>query len=64
MIKIKPCPFCGLTPNIDDESSFRSSQGGKWGNVVCCCEGPEVRTNYKPLESWKEDAIKEWNRRD
>lgn len=46
---VKPCPFCGATPDIDDPNTFRASQGDKWGAMVCCCEGPEVRTGYGPL---------------
>jgi len=56
--KLKPCPFCGNTP-----STFDTNQGTKWGFVVCCIQGPEVRTSYKPEEHWREDAIRSWNDR-
>lgn len=55
---LKPCPFCGATP-----THVRLTQGTKWGNVVCCCEGPEARTDYGKPAEWVPDAIKEWNRR-
>lgn len=63
MTALKPCPFCGETPDIESELTFQSNQGTKWGFVVCCCQGPEVRTGYGPLEDWREDAIEEWNTR-
>lgn len=58
-----PCPFCGQTPDIDNPATFDADQGDKWGHIVCCCSGPEVRTNYMPLEYWKQDAINAWNER-
>ena len=63
--KMKPCPFCGGTPNPDNPYTFQCSQGDKWGSVVCCCAGPEVRTGYDTSDDapWHEDAIKEWNKR-
>jgi hypothetical protein len=63
MTEIKDCPFCGDTPNIEDPNTFRVTQGGKWGALTCCSEGPEVRTSYAPLTEWRKDAIKEWNSR-
>lgn len=53
-----PCPFCGEVPTL-----IRETEGAKWGAVVCCCTGPEVRTHYRPVEHWKLDAIAAWNRR-
>jgi Lar family restriction alleviation protein len=61
MDEVKPCPFCGHTPDINNPNTFQESQGTKWGAVVCGCT--EVRTGYGPLEDWKDDAIKAWNRR-
>ena len=58
-----PCPFCGVKPDINDPATFQSNQGDKWGFVVCCGTGPEVRTSYKPVEHWRDDAITAWNRR-
>ena len=63
MTKILPCPFCGQTPDINDDAHFKVTQGGKWGSLVCCCEGPEVRTGYQELSHWKAAAIEEWNTR-
>ena len=60
---LKPCPFCGETPDALNEATFQSDQGTKWGFVVCCCNGPEVRTGYCPVEEWKQDAIDAWNTR-
>lgn len=61
---LKPCPFCGLTP---EENSYYADQGNKWGRVVCGCGayGPDVRTSYdmSPNAPWHADAAKEWNRR-
>ena len=58
-----PCPFCGEVPDVNDPYTFQADQGDKWGHIVCCCNGPEVRTGYGPLEEWKADAIREWNTR-
>lgn len=62
---LKPCPFCGETPPVNDPYTFCANQGEKWGHVLCGCGacGPEVRTDYKPLPHWKDDAITEWNNR-
>ncbi len=62
-MRIKPCPFCGETPDYDDPHTFDCDQGTKWGFVQCCCRGPDVRTGYGPLEEWRDDAIKAWNER-
>ena len=61
--ELKPCPFCGETPDVNDPATFQMNQGTKWGFVVCCCNGPEVRTEYQPVEHWKAEAIAAWNRR-
>lgn len=61
---VLPCPFCGQTPDIDNPATFVSDQGDKWGHIVCCCAGPEVRTGYKPLKHWRQDAIDAWNERE
>lgn len=63
MDELKPCPFCGETPDADNPDTFQSSQGRKWGYVVCCGQGPEVRTGYRPVSEWKDDAIAWWNSR-
>lgn len=62
---LKPCPFCGETPPVEDPYTFCADQGEKWGHVLCGCGacGPEVRTDYKALWHWKEAAIIEWNSR-
>lgn len=59
-MKLKPCPFCGNTP---DEDSHYINQGTKWGGILCCILGPEVRTSYQKWPYFKEAAIKEWNTR-
>lgn len=59
--KALPCPFCGGT-----EDRQETSQGFKWGAVVCSlctAQGPEVRTSYGKPEEWRADAVAEWNRR-
>ena len=45
--------------------NFVLTQGTKWGHYQCGCtaRGPEVRTEYQPVEKWAEEAIKEWNDR-
>jgi hypothetical protein len=62
-VKMLPCPFCGAVPDSDNNGTFDTICAGKWGFVVCCCQGPEVRTNYHELEHWKQDAIDAWNER-
>jgi hypothetical protein len=62
-VALLPCPFCGETPDINNPATFASNQGDKWGAVVCCCTGPEVRTGYQAVGFWMDDAITEWNRR-
>lgn len=62
-IRLLPCPFCGAVPDIDNPLTFQSDQGTKWGHVVCCCQGPEVRTGYESIEKWRDDAITAWNTR-
>lgn len=62
-LKLRECPFCGQTPDIAHPYTFQSNQGTKWGYVVCCCQGPEVRTGYGPVEEWRDDAITAWNTR-
>lgn len=60
---LKHCPFCGTIP-VDGR--HETSQGGKWGAVVCpdCgCVGPEVRTKYRGADSWGGAADEAWNRR-
>ncbi len=52
------CPFCGEVP-----THVRETQGTKWGNVTCCCEGPEVRTGYETPDKWITFAIEAWNER-
>lgn len=60
---IKPCPFCGMTPEYNGPAWFRFVDGHKWGAVQCCCTGPEVRTQYKDWTHWRDAAIAEWNER-
>jgi Lar family restriction alleviation protein len=60
---LEPCPFCGTTPDVNNPATFQSDGGSKWGFVVCCCHGPEIRTNYRPVEEWRDKAISAWNKR-
>lgn len=62
-MKMKPCPFCGVIPDYEDSSTFRETDGCKWGAVTCCCTGPEVRTEYKDWKHWRDNAVMEWNER-
>lgn len=62
--KLKPCPFCGDTPEYSpDGIHYVGPTGERWGAVVCCCTGPEVRTGYLSWEEWAPDAAEEWNKR-
>lgn len=54
--ELLPCPFCGQVPTM-----IRETDGYKWGAVVCCITGPEVRTFYKSVEHWRNEAIAAWN---
>ena len=60
---MKPCPFCGHTPDPYDDSTFETNNVGKWGFVLCCIQGPEVRTGFNPLGHWRRQAIDAWNTR-
>jgi len=59
--ELLPCPFCGVT--LDAKRSETFDELGKWGYVKCCIIGPDVRTDYKPLEHWRQAAIDAWNTR-
>jgi glutaredoxin len=61
--KLKPCPFCGRTPDADSPGTFKTVEGHKFGAVACCRNGPEVRTFYALPEEWRDKAIKAWNER-
>lgn len=61
--KLKPCPFCGETPDADNPDTFQMPETSKYGAVVCCCYGPDVRTSYQDVEHWRDDAIAAWNER-
>ncbi len=63
--EIKPCPFCGETPEYDDATWFDTDCITKWGFLECACgaRGPDIRTGYENLPHWKDDAIKAWNKR-
>lgn len=58
-----PCPWCGQSPDVTNEAAFRLTDGEKYGALQCCGIGPEVRTDYKPVEHWKARAIEAWNER-
>ena len=62
---VRPCPFCGETPNTESEISFPTNGGFKWGTLQCGCgaRGPDVRTDYRPWTEWREKAIGKWNHR-
>jgi hypothetical protein len=61
---LKPCPFCGRVPDVNDPATFLHETGSRWASVVCCIVGPEVRAGfYTPLDEWKDEAIAAWNQR-
>jgi len=61
--QLLPCPWCGETPDVSNEASFRLTDGVKYGALQCCVVGPEVRTDYKDVPHWRERAIAAWNDR-
>jgi len=63
MSDVLPCPWCGKVPDLNDTRTFRETEGPKWGALVCCCIGPEVRTGYRPVDEWRDAAITAWNDR-
>jgi hypothetical protein len=58
-----PCPFCGELLDANNPDTFATINTPKYGAVMCCITGPEVRTQYKPLEHWRDAAIEAWNTR-
>lgn len=61
---LKPCPFCGTVPDVNNPATFRHETGDRWAAVVCCIVGPEIRAGfYTPIEEWKDEAIAAWNKR-
>ena len=52
MTELKPCPFCGAEaiwlPSISDDIG------------MVCCEGKDCHAR---INGYKDNAIKEWNRR-
>lgn len=60
---IKPCPFCGETPDVNRRETFTMEDRPKWASVVCCIIGPEIRTGYEKWPAWKQNAIDAWNER-
>jgi hypothetical protein len=61
--ELLPCPWCGETPDVSNDASFRLTDGVKYGALQCCVVGPEVRTDYKDVPHWREAAIAAWNDR-
>jgi hypothetical protein len=57
------CPWCGGLPDITNPALFHTDESGKWGALGCCGTGPDVRTDYKPLSHWRQDAVDAWNER-
>lgn len=58
-----PCPWCGEIPDINNDASFRLTDGVKYGALQCCVTGPEVRTDYKDVDHWRAAAVAAWNDR-
>lgn len=57
------CPWCGEVPDVTNDAHFGVDDAGKWGWLQCCANGPEIRAGYRPLDEWRDDAIKAWNER-
>lgn len=63
-IFLKPCPFCRSILDSTKDTTFRYVDGGKkWGAVMCCIQGPDVRTGFRPAPEWHQAAADEWNDR-
>jgi hypothetical protein len=58
-----PCPFCGRTPDVNNPYTFQHIETSKYGGVICCVRGPEVHTDWKHMEHWRDAAIEKWNTR-
>ena len=56
--ELKPCPFCAKTPPDDQ---YFTRNGGGFGGIVCCIQGPAVRTEFQNWPAWKSKAIAAWN---
>lgn len=61
--EVKPCPWCGKVPDVSNDAIFQNTDGFKYGALVCCGTGPDVRTDYQHVAHWKADAIYAWNDR-
>lgn len=61
-LELKPCPFCGWDILV---YQFVPESGRKWGRVECTCGacGPDVRTSYKDIDHWAQEAAEAWNER-
>lgn len=63
-MRIEPCPFCGLVPDIEHASTFRKIFGfGALYCPQCECRGPLIGTKQRDWCDWRWDAVKKWNER-
>ena len=62
---MKPCPFCGETPDENDEDTFGTCDNGRHGFVRCGCgaNGPTVPIDmlFKKVPTWHAWAVECWN---
>ena len=59
MADLKPCPFCGVTPTIEQHIDFANRL--RFG-IECC----NPKCDIQPLTCWyadEKEAIEVWNRR-
>ncbi|MBC8740462.1 hypothetical protein F6X40_27890 [Paraburkholderia sp. UCT31] len=62
-VAARKCPWCHVVPDVTKRESFQLVDGHKWGALVCCGRGPEVRTGYRDVKDWADGAIEAWNER-
>lgn len=56
---LKPCPFCGGTPNLEDWKC-----GWEYGTIIKCgaCEAC-ISEGIVGGDGWHDRAVEKWNRR-
>lgn len=60
--KLEPCPFCGLTPDLEDDDVCYPLDK-KHSIWTCGCPESSGGCGAEVVGNSKEDAIKKWNTR-
>lgn len=65
MSELRSCPFCGAIPQQPACYRGDAETMPKWGFVECGCgaRSGDVRTEYRPIQEWADNAAAEWNTR-